>query len=250
MGTTFHPDAERLRLYDEQVRRMIADPDMPGDILAVGMALAWLYRERGPETLTTADITKAAHLPGRHELERRISEDAPRWQIDYPRASRCEAPMIRRPGLCGKHPTSLIYTSQNWEDGTRTYHAFCTRHRQHGEQLHRDLMARDKQLREERGNPPEPMPNRGGLLARHFPRVDWDIIYKWARPHWKPPTRMPDSYAAAAPSLRLIVGTDEPEQTAAAVQTTLTVLHGMPDRLSSGRGARRVAKPRTGPRPA
>jgi hypothetical protein len=253
MGTTIHPDGERLRLYDDQVRRMVADPDMRADTLAIGLALAWLYRENGPQDLTiemwagVAKLDTLSHarvnVSAIDMLRGHLSEDAPRYEMERQHVTRCEAPMVRRSGLCGKSSTSYGFTSLNWEDGTRSWHNFCTRHRAEGDSLRRELIERDKQWKAERGEPPRPAVNRGGLLQRHFHEIDWEAIYAWARPHWKPPEQVPASYTSETPTLRLLVGDGEHE-VAEVERPGLTVVHGMPDRLAG-----RKRPQRTGPRP-
>lgn len=237
MGTTVHPDAERLAAYDQQVRRMVADPDMRGQVLAVGLALAWVYREDGPFKTTIRRIEGVAKLQ-HHRVKEVIRDDAPRYEPRWnPYGYECEAQMIRRPGLCGRK-TVYQFNSLNWEDGTRTERAFCRRHESFGKRLEAELGRRDLRLRLERGGPPRPPANVGGLLQRHFPGVDWDKLYLWARPGWKPPERVPASYSTPVPALQLISGAETPEQVVGE-PPALTVLHGLPDRLAGKRSPRR-----------
>ena len=256
-------DTGRLHAYDAQVRRMAADPDMRGDVLAVGLAMAWLYREEGPVDITMSRIAAAAKLdgpgrrgpakitPGRnlYLLQEAVACDAPRYEMDIPRVSQCEAPMVRKKGLCGRHPTVVAFSSRDWADGTRIHHAFCRRHYDAGMELGRSLRERDERLRAGRGDPPRPAANTGGVLARHFPGVDWEPVYSWARTGWVPPEQVPATYSAAVPALQLLAGAEEPEW-AVGESPTLTVLHGMPDRNAGRRPARRSTPPRRPLRPA
>ncbi|MEV8335656.1 hypothetical protein [Streptomyces niveus] len=127
-------------------------------------------------------------------LDRAIAEDAPRYSSGKDRSRRvCAAPRLRphpdgpddfrnQQGICG--------TLADWENyalekqagtGWHRFHWFCKRHLDH-------LARVREQLREPNTLAPEPVPNRGGLLASYFDS-DWLTTYRHrlGSPTWEPP---------------------------------------------------------------
>lgn len=129
-----------------------------------------------------------------------IAEDLPRYEPEGFLApvidTRCEAPMVRREGPCGKPPTVHV-EDRDPLTGAGRVARFCTRHKAHAE----PLLARHSEWL--RNGTPEPEPNKGGVLQRYF-ATDWESLYRWASSRMpadgaKPPTLPP-------PILKIIPG--------------------------------------------
>ena len=69
--------------------------------------------------------------------------------------------------VCGAHGTIRV-TERDMVTGWETDHWFCSRHKDRAREVKAQLAAR--------GEPPEPIPNTGGLLPRYF-AADWAVIY-------------------------------------------------------------------------
>jgi hypothetical protein len=69
--------------------------------------------------------------------------------------------------VCGAHGTIEV-TERDMVTGWETAHWFCSRHKDRAREVRAQLAAR--------GEPPEPIPNAGGLLPRYF-GGDWVKIY-------------------------------------------------------------------------
>lgn len=110
-----------------------------------------------------------------------ISEDAPRYVPPNDQVMvQCEAPMIRRPGPCGKRCTNRFKVADP-ATGEWRWVGYCTRHEDIGKQV---WAAERKRIAS--GTTPKPMPNRGGLLPCYIVS-DWPEMYRKARPAWEPP---------------------------------------------------------------
>lgn len=69
--------------------------------------------------------------------------------------------------VCGAHGTIQV-TERDMVTGWETARWFCSRHRDRAREVKAQIAAR--------GEPPEPIPNCGGLLPRYFD-ADWAVIY-------------------------------------------------------------------------
>lgn len=69
--------------------------------------------------------------------------------------------------VCGAHGTIEV-TERDMVTGWETSRWFCSRHKNRAREVRAQLAAR--------GEPPEPVPNTGGLLPRYF-AADWAVIY-------------------------------------------------------------------------
>jgi hypothetical protein len=69
--------------------------------------------------------------------------------------------------VCGSHGTISV-AERDMVTGWETDHWFCSRHKDRAREVKAQLAAR--------GEPPEPVPNTGGLLPRYF-AADWAVIY-------------------------------------------------------------------------
>lgn len=170
----------------------------------------------GPKYWTTVRRALGVDVIGKPRMGKLIAADAPRYE--EPRRwgnGSCEGPRLRpykparRPvreaGTCWRdhHPhlgdcmfTEIVYPgagstsgSDHTEGGTIcganatirvseadmvtgwvTRRWFCRRHSDRAREVKEQLAAR--------GEPPEPIPNTGGLLPRHF-AADWVKLYEW-----------------------------------------------------------------------
>lgn len=79
-----------------------------------------------------------------------------------------EVPRERSGSVCGAD-ASIKVTEQDMVTGWETDHWFCRRHCERARAVRAQLAAR--------GEPPEPVPNTGGLLPRYF-AADWAAVYR------------------------------------------------------------------------
>lgn len=152
------------------IRAMLADPDLTGDLLLVGMTI--VYRRTWAEVCRALDWN-AVHL--RVVLRRDVPSYTPSMDPVY-----CQAPMIRREH-CGK-PVRMRCWLLDPLTGTRAPAGWCARH-----QGHQDVVeAQRRQLYSQwvANGSPVPAFNTGGVLARHLP-AKWDEIYRWVCPGWE-----------------------------------------------------------------
>lgn len=108
---------------------------------------------------------------------RRVSPESRCYVSDHhPHLGECRFPEIyggetappeRDDRVCGAHATIRV-KEYDMVTGWVTVHWFCTRHRERAAEVRAQLAAR--------GEPPEPIPNTGGLLPRYF-AGDWAKIY-------------------------------------------------------------------------
>ena len=102
---------------------------------------------------------------------------------DQPGPGHALHPPARDNTVCGARGT-LRVVEHNMVTGWETVHWFCRRHLERAREVQAQLAAR--------GEPPEPIPNRGGLLPRYF-AGDWAKVYglhcekahqPWALPYY------------------------------------------------------------------
>jgi hypothetical protein len=83
--------------------------------------------------------------------------------------------------VCGNSSTIRVEERDLATGHIVALHWFCRRHRDHADQMRRQIAAR--------GEPAgPPMPNTGGWLARYFASESLERLYQWALPDWTPPT--------------------------------------------------------------
>lgn len=197
-------DRRRALDADRTIGRMYADPDLRGDLLAVGLALLRLLREGEAEIglSRVAEMVGWRH-PGGHPNWLRVkyvlSDDRPRY-VPRQDAETCLAPMQRRAGPCGTR------TSQGqWgrdPDGEMVWLAACPRHHDWAREESQRAWARWA-----RSGGRQPPANTGGVLARYID-LDWGTIYRWGDAGWFMPRGGPPK-PEARPRLTLVVGEGE-----------------------------------------
>lgn len=234
--------------HARRVEAMVADPELVGDLLLVGIGFARAVDLDDPPftngNLSTSTIARQvygrAHHPstlayfGRGEWPRAdwraahrildvLRDDIRRYQPDDTyRQVTCGKPMPEREtGRCGRHPHHQhVARFTDPATGLREYVAACSY------PAHKTWWtALRERNRQELAATKVPVPpaNRGGVLARHLPEIDWPALYSHLDPDWCPP---PEVEAWTPPTLRLVVDTDVPEQPAAGDRPALTVVEG------------------------
>jgi len=202
---------DKLIEHDLCEARLFADPDFDGETLLLALAISRALRdgcfalrrvrlETGPEDESaeaapqrTSDALRraqqtlrlgpdAGHRDPNWRLRRLIERDIPRYEIHPPECGHCDAPMVKRSGVCGQRTRNSVAVRSR-DDGRLTWHFYCARHRDWGTELYRS--------RPDVADCPTPPCNAGGLLMRHFPDWDWETLYRWAYgrgwKEWKPP---------------------------------------------------------------
>jgi hypothetical protein len=198
-------DVRRALDTDELIGRMYADPDLRGDLLAVGLAIARLKREGQRRALT--DIAEMigwrnGGRPNWLRVKYVLANDRPRYLPSADRPSACAAPMIRREGPCGR-PTSSGVMLRDATTGEMERLPACSRHRDWAETLRRQTWA----LWRDAGSP-EPPANTGGVLARHID-LDWPTIYRWGDKEWAMPSSGPPAPSTPRPRFTIVTGDGE-----------------------------------------
>lgn len=109
-----------------------------------------------------------------------------------------ETPPERDGSVCGAHGTIRV-KERDMVTGWLTVHWFCRRHLERSKEVRAQLDAR--------GEPPEPVPNKGGMLPRYF-AGDWAKIYALhcgkANQPWQPPYHGVDADEWPVPGKTLI----------------------------------------------
>jgi hypothetical protein len=147
------------------IARIYADDRFPppghfdGDLRMFAITVTWAVGvERAPKGERFKRVCEVMHLDNSRFWEL-IRADLPRYEPERGSdTGLCEAPMIRREGVCGKHGMQGFHVT-NPHDGTWRLVSYCSRHRD----VANKVWAAEK-ARKDRGDMPEPLPNRGGLL--------------------------------------------------------------------------------------
>lgn len=195
--------------HDQCEARLFADPARSHEQLLLALAISRALREgyAAMENLSLVATTDSAdteadarqaqdalrraeellgigpdpkHRGSHWRLRHLIDTDRPRYEPPPPpQFGPCEAPMVRRKGICGRQ-TSMHVRVRNRDDGTVTWRFCCTRHTLWGSEL--------RQASPAASDCPAPLCNVGGFLLRHFPNWDWLTLYDWAHDgEWTPP---------------------------------------------------------------
>jgi hypothetical protein len=177
---------------------MLADPDLTGNLLAIGLALAVHLDSGITPWPTVADLSREvfgrddAH---QYAIRHALRDDARAYRTPLHHHRRCTAPMIRRSGECGKYATNQAVIT-DWVTGERHHILACSQPR------HRDWW--NATVTANRAQKPDlvPLPpaNSGGVLARYFPEIDWPKLWLAIDPTWTPhPEPEPDTETEPGP---------------------------------------------------
>lgn len=226
-------DDEALRKYDDLCREAYTDTRLPPGTREVVIAMGWVMfrhpdQPSGAPFWTELKRILWANAYGKPRLWDLIADDAPRYEqpgASYTWSGPCEGPRIRpyrpRPTnppetdvtdlrvtqtiihvpiggapsspydhtqggrICGADG-SIGVIEADMTTGWTTTHWFCRRHSARAREIKAQLDAR--------GEPPPPIPNRGGLLPCYF-KADWQAVYEKAvdralrggAARWQPP---------------------------------------------------------------
>lgn len=227
---------------------MLNDPECTGELLLVGLAMARSV-DLGDPGFTAEDGTMpmrviANRVYGRHYLpsvmmlplrprgdadpRRRISDvfrqDRRRYDpdVDEGRAFMrltCGRPMVRREGLCDRNASTRKRLTDA-ATGRRQWVGCCSQTA--CKKWFADLLERNRRELAEHP-PPTPPANTGGVLERHLPEIDWWKVWKAVDKNWCPP---PEGRAFDRPTLTVVVGDGEPDESVPVARPALTVLEG------------------------
>ena len=217
--------------YDAFVNRVWQDKRHTPQSRELILAMAWLMR-RDPNRYDANGgrinvFKRAADLLGvtgsgrykRARIAHLIWDDRPRYERDRSagrwRYGPCEAPMVRRDGLCGQGGVDHTYTVDP-DTGWHTPVWFCRRHEPWAGRIDAARRA---------AAPVEPIPNTGGMLPAYLTHADgddgWAKLYdeaaaylqeSWKRPvkypfsadEWPRPGEEPAAETQTLPRLRLV----------------------------------------------
>lgn len=180
--------------YDKLVTRLWQDSRQTPESRELLLLLAWLicrdpnkYDEAGDQINTWK---RADQILGQSQYKRqRIAElvyaDRPRYEMDRTPDLGCQAPMIRRAGLCGASSCDSSFVADP-ATGQRSLAYFCRRHEAWGAQVQQAWRS---------GTWPEPVPNLGGLMPSYLRlktgQEGWARVYQDAalslRSTWERP---------------------------------------------------------------
>ena len=182
-------DLGAIMRFRNDIRRMIADPELTDDTLLFAICLYEIctrneesarrrFRRNWMKEIT--DLAQGADQDV-WWARRVIRKDVPRYEPAglHTRVG-CVAPMIRREGPCGRN-TYTSYVDRDPITGVGQYVGYCTRHWSDEKEMERRRRTKEWQ---DNGQP-SPGPNRSGVLRRYF-RANWDELYKWAAPYTTP----------------------------------------------------------------
>ncbi|HEX6359502.1 hypothetical protein [Actinophytocola sp.] len=189
-----------LQQYDDLCARLYTDPDLEPGTRELALAMAWAQL-RDPTRHTTNDslMRRVGFLLGRDRMGRwrhsqLFADDAPRYEP--PRAvhsGSCVGPRVRPyrargappppaptgPLVCGDRAQISVRERSPVTGQIVKVHWYCRRHAKHADTV-REHLARA-------GEPPPPLPNKGGRLPRYFTPKGLAKIYASVRPGWEPP---------------------------------------------------------------
>lgn len=212
------PTYTTLTRLNRCIAGMIEDPELTGDLLLVGIAMArHVHLVGGSGKLAEVCATLYDKPELSYRVDKALRDDIRRYNpaLDLGRkraaSATCCAPMVRRAGECGR-PASSMGSYRDLDTGRAVALDACSRteHRQWWNQAHRARHWAAAEA-EKAGTLPTPPANAGGVLARHLPRIDWPALWRWYDKKWTaPPEETPAG--DARPELILMV-TETPETT-------------------------------------
>lgn len=199
---------DTLVTYERTCGALLADPDVTGDLLLIGLWFAratilrdpppgegrWssaaialtLFGKGRPVTVTAFGETRTVPSYLVHRVHDAIRQDIPRYDpfVDNPEhGQRCGAPMPRAP-FC-RRSVMMSGFETDPETGRMVDLSVCGR-KDHQE-WYRRVRAENKAALVVLGDQvPVPAANTGGALARHI-RLDWPRYWRKLRPDWRPP---------------------------------------------------------------
>ncbi|WIX75985.1 hypothetical protein QRX50_31495 [Amycolatopsis carbonis] len=208
-------EPEQLAALGRRVQQMASDPELTGELLAVGVAMAAIIDAGVYERLTLENIQNLAfgassarpwHVG---QLRTLLWRDARRYKPPAP-IGKCGAPTPRKP-RCG-HKANRFALVTDWATGERHRIEACSKHGEWFDRTHQENRAAKPEI-----GGPRPYANTGGKLARHFPEIDWPHLWRTFDSSWK---AMPEREPAAPTTPRLRVLATEPRKRATPRKTS------------------------------
>lgn len=185
-----------VAVHGQTVEPLDVDPGSRSawhDVVSVGVGLSVVVDLHVPVEDSTSQGSRWAKASGLRGSRFRaaVKADVPRYEpprhywdcpVTGPRGGKCPSPQWRR--SIGKYVTDPA-------TGVFVWAQIC---RDHWDEVAAAANAA-----------PDPLPNRGGVLARVFPEWNLDLAYQWAEPRYRPGTQIPGvrDYTGP-PRLRLI----------------------------------------------
>lgn len=211
-----------LRAYDACVSGMLADAELSGDLLLVGLFLARAVHLNEPELpVGTAAIAQALFSKEYNpaaKVNKVLRGDRRRYTPMGYRWGACDAPMVRRQGKCGVQTALREAWVTDPANGERTRLHACSR------PAHRQWLARvtaDNERALTAQPDVHPPANIGGVLSKHLDEIDWWAMWRVLDPKWTPP---PEAEPFRKPRLQLLV--DDDAEVSVAVRPELGVIEG------------------------
>lgn len=197
---------QQLRELDKHTQAMLADEDLSGDLLLLGLRLARsVFLNESYLSSHITDQIFPKH-PRRHwHIIEVMKSDIRRYEPEWSAPRPCGAPMVRRRGTCGKSPT-LTFMEVDTTTGERYRTGGCSRHYEWARLRH---AANLKAVKE--AMIPSPPANTGGVLAKHLPQIDWPHLWKTLNPEWEEPAEAEPARKLTKADLRLIMTVDPEE---------------------------------------
>ncbi|MGI5423028.1 hypothetical protein [Actinomadura luteofluorescens] len=215
-------DDEARVKFDDLCREVYTDKRVPPGTREVILAMGWaMFRhpDRPNGAPFWGEVRRAlwANEYGKPRMWDLIADDAPRYEqpgASYTLSGACEGPRHRpyQPRGERTYTTGLVYvpangaphrhdhteggrvcgadgsisvTEADMVTGWTTTHWFCRRHADRAREVRAQLHSR--------GEPPLPIPNKGGILPCYF-KADWEQVYREAvgkalrgPSRWEPP---------------------------------------------------------------
>lgn len=206
------PSGRRFRRHEKRITALLDDPDLTGDLLLIAIALARHFdlRDGGDKE----DVAGAAlgMFPGDTQavyvrVFKALRSDIRRYEVPPGGGpdgrNTCDAAMVTR-DRCGK-PASCGTIVWDPDTGEGRHLSAC------GQRDHRDWWKEQskaaKAARQAAGDDfPRPPANTGGVLARHFPEIDWPNMWAHLDDDWEPHPEPVEPVQMPFEGLRLITG--------------------------------------------
>lgn len=191
---------------------MLDDPECVGDVLLVGLGVLACIDLHRPEQRYMPGIDQmtmgSTHQPG-FRVKRAIVGDARTYKMPFKgRDGGCMAPTARKPE-CGRRAGGGCLTLVDYDTGERRELRYCSKHREWAYAQQAANRAAAPNPTQRWGGAPLPAANHGGVLARHFPEIDWRKLWNQLVPGgW---VEHPEVVPWPKPTLTLVLGDDEPD---------------------------------------
>lgn len=209
-----------------RIAQMVADPELGGELLLIGTVLSSIiddqladrpsikrihllaYGPRGPELQNPGMPVVREPMPRRAgavewrecRTARLLAADARQYRMPEPDDYSCMAPTPRKP-RCGKN-NQISGRITDWTTGEQSVLAACRKHLDWFREHEATAQATKPEIGEVL-----PYANHGGVLARHFPEIDWPRLWSILNPQWREyPEREPAE--PSTPKLNLLISDD------------------------------------------